>query len=78
MKHGTKRHKDILAKRGIKGGRRARKAKKLAEDPEVRKRAKKAAKENPEAARKAKRAAKRTAAELAETDTDVGKALRKA
>ena len=48
MKHGGSRHKDILAKRGKKTGKgrgsRAKKAKKLAEDSDARKKAKKAIK----------------------------------
>ena len=84
MKHGKQRHKDILAKRGFKVGgdeKSARKAKKqkLADDPEAtRRKAKKAAKENPEAAKKAKRAAKRIAPALAQTDTEMGRELRRA
>lgn len=81
MKHGKKRHKKILADRKVKRGKRgdkaARIAKKLADDPQARKKAKKALEENPELAKKTKKAAKKAVKEIAETDTQLGKSLRK-
>ena len=81
MKHGKKRHKKIMADRKVKRGKRgdkaARIAKKLADDPQARKKAKKALEENPELAKKAKKAAKKAVKEIAETDTQLGKSLRK-
>ena len=53
-------------------------AKKLADDPQARKKAKKALEENPELAQKAKRAGKKALREIAETDTQLGESLRKA
>jgi len=61
MKHDTSRHKDILRKRAAAEGKQyaeenpesAREAKRLAEDPEARKRF---AEADPEVARKAKKA----------------------
>ena len=77
MKHGKKRHKKILADRKVKRGKRgdkaARIAKKLADDPQARKKAKKALEENPELAKKAKKAAKKAVKDIAETDTQLVK-----
>ena len=53
-------------------------AKKLADDPQARKKAKKALEENPELAQKAKRAGKKALREIAETDTQLGESMRKA